>query len=190
MLFRRGYLYVAGYDNPALVSDRRLEREIERLGFSVVWHGPCDDIALPFAVPPHAGTCGDRWDYVAAVVRVAPSARLEVPQRVKFLVAVPPVNPPAPGPAELPPPQVPGGPPAIGPPPAPPAPAVELVKGQDDKRRALHIASEAAAIAVVAPLTWYASGLVPAGPVRWSLRAVAVATVLIDGYLLTSYLTR
>lgn len=56
-------------------------------------------------------------------------------------------------------------------------------------RRKFHIASEVLALLVTVPLTWKASNVVGVNPtLSLGLKAVAVGTLLIDGWLLTRWL--
>ena len=56
-----------------------------------------------------------------------------------------------------------------------------------DQRRAVHVASELAAIAVGAPFLWWASNQTQNPAARAGLRTLALATLLIDGGLLLSW---
>lgn len=109
--FAQGFSYVAGFDKPALLSIDTIRRYVEEEGFVVEGAWPCARIpGLPFAVPGH---CGDNWDWIAIVRRTGPSRWLDVPDRVAWLVAVPPPQLPPPTrarPGEVPPPPQPTGP--------------------------------------------------------------------------------
>ncbi len=113
-LFKQGYSYLVGVDRPMVVSLDTLKEGVEDEGFSVgnIWE--CEQAPpMPAPVP---GTCGDEWDYIVAAKRVAPSAKLDIPGRVKWILELPP-----PKPAVQPPPvQPPPGAPVQPPPPEPP----------------------------------------------------------------------
>ena len=55
------------------------------------------------------------------------------------------------------------------------------------RRRALHIASERAALLVAAPGLVWASYQTPVPLARWGLRLLAAATVFVDGALLSQW---
>lgn len=188
MLFRQGFTYIAGYDNPALLPNSTIEKGIAGKGFAIIFNLPCDEYVAPFMLPPSAGPCDDEWDYIAAILRTGPSANLDVPDRVSFIITIPPAQPPPPGPAELPPPGQPGQPPGLPPPPPPPGPAIVHQREKRDRRRDIHVMSEAIGLAAVAPLMWYAATQVPAGGVRTALKGAAVGTAAVDAFLLWSYL--
>lgn len=187
MLFREGFLYIAGYDNPALVPNSSIENAIAERGFQVVLHTPCDEYTAPFAYPQHAGPCDDEWDYIAAILRTGPDQNFDIPERVAFIITIPPAQPPPP---ELPPQTQPGQPPAVIPPPPPTQPALVHQREKKDRRRDLHVISEALGLAVVAPVMWYASREVQAPVLRTGLKAAAVGTAAVNAYLLWTYLSR
>ncbi len=57
-------------------------------------------------------------------------------------------------------------------------------------RRELHVTSEALAIVAVAPFLWWAANRTTDRRAEAGLRALAVGTVALDGYLLWSYLRK
>ena len=188
MLFRQGFTYIAGYDNPAVVPNSTIERKVAEKGFQIILNKPCDEYTPPFRFPPQAGPCDDEWDYVAAIRRIGPSAHFDVPDRVAWMITVPPPQLPPPGPAELPPPAITGQPPGVAPPPPPTQPALVHQREKPDRRRDLHMISEAIGLAAVAPLMWYSARELPRGAMRTGLQAAAIGTAAVDAYLLWSYL--
>ena len=59
-----------------------------------------------------------------------------------------------------------------------------------EQQRILHIASEAGAVGVAAPFLWWASNQTQDARARAGLRALALATLAIDGWLLWQWLER
>lgn len=176
--FQTGVSYVAGFDKPAILSLSTIRRAVEGQGFAVLGVYECSSMpGLPFAVP---GVCGDEWDYVALVKRTGAPKYIDVPDRVAWLVAIPPPGQPPPAlarPGELPP------PPGVTQP-----TLVTQRTGGLDKRKALHIGAELAGLFVAAPIMWWAGGKLPKGSKgRTAIRVAAVGTALVDAALLASY---
>lgn len=107
--FEHGVTYIAGIDKPAIVSVSTIREAVADEGFQVLGVYTCDQIpSLPFAVP---GKCGDEWDYIGIARRTGPSKWIDVPDRARWIVAIPPVTvtPSLPArPGEPPPPTAPG----------------------------------------------------------------------------------
>ena len=59
-----------------------------------------------------------------------------------------------------------------------------------DRRRAAHIASELAGVTLAAPFLWWASSQTQNPIARAGLRTLALATLIIDGALLTQWAAR
>lgn len=83
MIFRRGYSYLAGFDEPFVVSRDRLTKELRTLGFDVLAVDDCEKWGrVPFPTPSR---CGDGWDAIAYVLRTSPDGEHELPDRVKWI---------------------------------------------------------------------------------------------------------
>lgn len=83
MLFRQGFGYWGGFDKPLVVSRARIRDELAEMGFFVVGDWPCEEL--------YGDACDGRsWDHLGYVVRAAPSAYIDVPSRVKWIVEVAP----------------------------------------------------------------------------------------------------
>lgn len=105
-LFRAGHAYVAGFDKPGVVGIGTIRDKVEDKGFQVLAAYECADVpGLPFAV---RGSCPDDWDWIGLVRRTGPTELIDVPDRVWWIVEIPP--------AEAPPPPTPGAPPPELPP--------------------------------------------------------------------------
>lgn len=179
-LFRHGYSYVAGFDKPAVVGITRIREEVEEEGFRVLMVRECrEGEQLPFRV---RGNCGDEWDWIGFVERRGPTRPIDVPDRVQWIVEVPPPQP-AIVPAKN------GSAPLPQEPPPPPVvterPTTPEAQGQSFElgRKHLHVGAEALALVAGVPFLWWASTRT-SGAARNGLRALAVATAVVDGYLL------
>lgn len=178
MHFRQGFAYIIGFDNPVLVSNARIREGAEELGFEMVGLHECDIFTgLPFATPT---PCGDDWDYIAIVRRLGADRWIDLPDRVAWVVSLPPPQLLPPTPAK------PGEPP----PPAITQPTLVARKqaGKVDRRRTVHMVAEAAGLAVALPVGWWASSKIKQKRPRYALRAVLVTMATVDALLLWAYL--
>jgi len=98
MIFRKGRVYVAGFDLPPFVAFSVVKSGIEARGFRVLSIWDCEDGGVPFAV---TGKCGDEYDTIGVGERTGLDAELELPSRVAWVVELdpgdaPPLGPPVP----------------------------------------------------------------------------------------------
>lgn len=135
--FEQGRSYYVGIDKPALISMDTLIGAVEDEGFEVLGVYPCEDYpGMPFPVP---GSCGDEWDWVGLVRRIAPSGPYDAPDRVKWVQMIPDA-PPAPVPP--PPGESPVGPDPyvpVDPPPTPPVPDAPAAPAIPERKSALSL---------------------------------------------------
>ena len=83
MRFQNGRSYLAGFDEPFVVSRARLAEELQKLGFSLLAVDDCERWGdVPFDTPT---PCGDSWDAIGYVVRTGPDAEMELPTRIKWI---------------------------------------------------------------------------------------------------------
>ena len=86
-LFRQGLSYVAGVDKPFVISKATIVEAVTDLGFRVLFADDCEELPrFPFPVP---SGCGEDWDWVGYAIRTAPTERVDVPDRVRWIQEVP-----------------------------------------------------------------------------------------------------
>lgn len=178
--FLKGFTYIVGFDNPALISNGRIREEAEAQGFSVVTLMECDAFSgLPFATPTK---CGDGWDYIAVVRRTGADRWIDLHSRIAWVVTLPPPQLPPAKPA------VPGQEP---PPPQPTEPTMIARKeniGKVDRRRQIHMVTEAGGLLVALPLGLWSSTKIKNKSARYALRGMLGAMAVVDAWLLSTYL--